>query len=238
MASLGPQRTREMILAATSTACLMGWAEVCSRHASPVRVISPPRPMAFQFIHVFPNAWQPFCLMTMIAPFSGQAGFCACCSVTHSRAYQAVRVKARSCHFFCGKAATQGKPYLSLRRLFDLSWLVAIHAAWGWMPTTLSSSFSHFQVSSKPSVTLLAAYLLQLGPRCIADVFEAQFGRAFAAAFATCAALTRTGCLGLNRSEMLKVLVSQAGVFTLILITSTCISILSFFVEQLVWPSH
>ena len=121
MASLGPQRTREMILAATSTACLMGWAEVCSRHASPVRVISPPRPMAFQFIHVFPNAWQPFCLMTMIAPFSGQAGFCACCSVTHSRAYQAVRVKARSCHFFCGKAATQGKPYLSLRRLFDLS---------------------------------------------------------------------------------------------------------------------
>ena len=78
----------------------MGWAEVCSRHASPVRVISPPRPMAFQFIHVFPNAWQPFCLMTMIAPFSGEAGFCACCSVTHSRAYQAVRVKARSCHFF------------------------------------------------------------------------------------------------------------------------------------------
>ena len=119
VASLGPQRTREMILAllVTSAACPMGWAKVCSRHASPVRVISPPRPMAFQFIHVFSNAGEPFCLMTMIAPFSGQAGFCACCSVTYSGAYKAVRVKALSCSFvFVAKQLRKGN-HLSLRRL-------------------------------------------------------------------------------------------------------------------------
>ena len=85
-------------------------------------------------------------------------------------------------------------------------------------------------------MVLLAVDLLQLGSRCTADVFEAQFGRTLAAAFATRAALTRTGCLGLNRSEMPKVLVSLAGVFTLVLrqLSSTLYlhSIPSFFVEH------